>query len=165
MFFPTEIAVEKIRIADPSFLENAWKSSIIPVGPSGLISLMINSKMIISNNKQEHNFREIADEIQKMIDSIATLHGLSERMGKNLKNSMDKYDAFAASFNRNFLSKVKRLDKMGIVNKKTSTLQALERYRVDEVGKLLETTSEDVDDTPTLADNKHHKKSKVEEEA
>lgn len=154
MFFPTDVAIEKILFADPHFMENAWRAHIMPTGPAGLVNIIMNAKMLITNSQQIHNLDAIKDEVQKLIGSVATMHGYSEQMGRSLKGAMNKYDEFAGSFNHNFLSKIKRIDKMGIAHKKTATLIPLERYRVDEIGKLLDasatTQEEDADTTARL---------------
>jgi len=146
MFLPTESSVETISKIDNKFLEKAWKENIIPVGPAGLVNHLLYSKMLISNAQQERNFKEIAEEVKIMLGSVITLYDLSDKMGRSIKSSADKYDKFARSFNRNFISKVKRLDKMGISNPKNAGLKDLELYRIEEVSKLIESNAEVIEE-------------------
>jgi len=156
MFLPTESSVETISKIDNKFLEKAWKENIIPVGPAGLVNHLLYSKMLISNSQQERNFKEISEEVKIMLGSIITLYDLSDKMGRSIKSSADKYDKFARSFNRNFISKVKRLDKMGISNPKNADLKDLELYRIEEVSKFIESNAEEIadDDYENKDDNK-----------
>lgn len=128
MFLPTESAVETIRRLDPHFMEKAYKEHIIPVGPAGLVNALIQSKMLIASAQQQENLEHIVTEVRFMVKNIATLYGHSEGVGKNLFQAMKKYDEFAKSFNRTFISGVQRLDKLGINPPKKEVIQ-LQRYQ------------------------------------
>lgn len=142
MFLPTESALEKLRKIDSSFMEKAWKDDIMPVSPTGVINMLLQAKMIISNARQEQNAKVIIDEVKNLIGSVASLYEYSDKLGTSIKSTFDKYDKFAASFNRTFLSKVKKLEKLGVSSNKNT--QRLKRYHVDDVTNLIEGESEEL---------------------
>jgi DNA recombination protein RmuC len=131
MFLPTEAALEKLRAIDPNFVEKAWKERIFPVGPTGLLNLLLQSRLLISNAKQEKNYELILNEVRDLINSVVKLNELASAMGKGLSGVFKKYDEFAASFNRNFLSKAKRIDKLGANVPKIKEVKQLERFSID----------------------------------
>lgn len=130
MFLPTDAAIEKLNEVDPKFMEKAWKEHIIPVGPSGLVSALLQANLIITKGMQEENSKRIIDEVKVLIASVARLHNLADNIGKGLKTTMNKYDAFAASFNRNLIPKTRKLDHMGVSLPKNNKLKQLDRYQV-----------------------------------
>jgi DNA recombination protein RmuC len=138
MFLPTEAALEKLRAIDPNFMEKAWKERIFPVGPTGLLNLLLQSRLLISNAKQEKNYELILNEVRDLISSVVKLNELASAMGKGLSGVFKKYDEFAGSFNRNFLSKAKRIDKLGADVPKAKEIKQLERYSIDSRSKAIE---------------------------
>ena len=130
MFLPTDAAVEKLNEVDPKFMEKAWKEHIIPVGPSGLVSALLQANLLITRDKQEENSKRIIDEVKILLGSVAKLHSLADSVGKGIRSSLKKYDALAGSFNSNLISKVRKLDRMGVSLPKNTDLKKLERYQV-----------------------------------
>lgn len=130
MFLPTDAAVEKLNHVDPKFMEKAWKEHIIPVGPSGLVSALLQANLIITNDMQEENSKRIIDEVKILLGSVAKLHSLADAIGKGIRGSLKKYDAFAGSFNRNLIPKTRKLDHMGVSLPKNIRLKQLDRYQV-----------------------------------
>jgi DNA recombination protein RmuC len=143
MFLPTELALEKLRQCDPSFEAAAWKQGIVPVGPSGLINLLVQARTWIAGAKQEENAKEIIQKVTEMIDSVGTLHGHAQGLGKSIKAASSKYDTFAGSFNRTFISKAKSLKKLGIEPHKYDHIPQLERYQVVENSGYIELEPDD----------------------
>jgi DNA recombination protein RmuC len=130
MFLPTEAALENLRHIDPKFMENAWKERIMPVGPTGLINALLQAEIIIANAKQQDNTQHIVTEVQALLGSVATMHNHADGLGKNLKQALKKYDSFAGSFNTSFMSKTRKLEKLGVTNPKTQKIQPLERSQI-----------------------------------
>lgn len=128
MFLPTDIAAEKTRLADSKFFDVAYSNNIIPVGPSGLVNILMQAKMLIEKSKQEENYHHIMDLVEKMIHSVANLHGYAEGLGKSLNSSMDKYNKFVGSFNVAFLSKVKKIKALGGGAGKSGEVLPLTKY-------------------------------------
>lgn len=141
MYLPSEEAVGKLREIDPQFEQKAWKEGIFPVGPTGLKNALLLAEVGIARFWQQKNSEAIMHEVKALIQSVAKLHGHAESIGKRAKGTVDAYDKFAASFNRTFLSKVKKVDKMGAGS--GQTLQQLERYKVESPQTLIDVEIEE----------------------
>ncbi|WP_392505507.1 DNA recombination protein RmuC [Rickettsia sp. 2024-CO-Wats] len=130
MFLPTEQAVEKVIAADPEFLQKAWGCHIFPVGPSGLMNMLSFAKFQITDHRRSENYKVIIEEVRKLLSSIGTMADYSQKIGNNLHNMVTNYDKFAASFNRNFMSRVKNIQKLGIDSGNKAMPATLERYQI-----------------------------------
>ncbi|MCP5369925.1 MAG: DNA recombination protein RmuC [Rickettsiaceae bacterium] len=114
MFLPTEHAVEKILDADSQFLNKAWNVDIFPVGPSGLMNMLSFARFQISEQQMAYYNLQIIEEVKKLVASVSTMADHSAKLGNSLSSAVNYYDKFAASFNRNLLSKSKKLSSLGI---------------------------------------------------
>ena len=130
MFLPTEQAVEKVIAADHEFLQKAWGCNIFPVGPSGLMNMLSFAKFQITDHRRSENYKVIIEEVRKLLSSIGTMADYSQKVGHNLQNMVTNYDKFAASFNRNFMSRVKNIQKLGIDSGNKAMPSILERYQI-----------------------------------
>ncbi|BDU59719.1 DNA recombination protein RmuC [Candidatus Rickettsia kotlanii] len=130
MFLPTEQAVEKVIAADPEFLQKAWGCNIFPVGPSGLMNMLSFAKFQITDHRRSENYKVIIEEVRKLLSSIGTMADYSQKIGNNLHNMVTNYDKFAASFNRNLMSRVKNIQKLGIDSGNKAMPATLERYQI-----------------------------------
>lgn len=130
MFLPTEQAIEKVIAADPEFLQKAWSCNIFPVGPAGLMNMLSFAKFQITDHRRSENYKVIIEEVRKLLSSIGTMADYSQKIGNNLHNMVTNYDKFAASFNRNFMSRVKNIHKLGIDSGNKAMPAALERYQI-----------------------------------
>jgi DNA recombination protein RmuC len=130
MFLPTEQAVEKILSADHNFMNKAWSANIFPVGPAGLINMLSFAKFQISDHMRSENHKLIVEEVRKLLLSVANLADYSQKIGANIQNIAANYDKFAASFNRNFLSRAKNIQKLGIDTGSKDVTTLLQRYQV-----------------------------------
>ena len=116
MFLPSEAMLEKINILDKNFMNKAWQQNIFPVGPSGLVNVLKISSIRIQESMRIQNSEKILEEISLLLDSFGSLYGHGQKLGNSIQQLINNYDKFAASFNRNFLSKANRLNKHGIGN-------------------------------------------------
>jgi DNA anti-recombination protein RmuC len=130
MFVPSEHAIEKIIEADSNFMEKAWKANIFPVGPAGLMNMLSFAKFQISEQMMMHSHHLIIEEVKKLMSSVGNLAEHSVRLGSSLSSTVNHYDKFAASFNRNFLSKVRNISKMGIDGGLKKTQETLQRFHL-----------------------------------
>ncbi len=147
MFLPSEHAIEKIIEADKDFMDKAWKANIFPVGPAGLMNMLSFAKFQISEQMMMHNHQQIIEEVKKLIASVSTMSEHSARLGSSISNAVNHYDKFAASFNRNFLSKARNISKMGIDGGLKKTHEALQRFQVvTSKSELIEMESENETD-------------------
>lgn len=130
MFLPSEHAIEKIVEADSDFLNRAWNLNIFPVGPAGLMNMLSFAKFQIAENLMLHNNLEIIEEVKKLISSISSLAEHSSKLGSNISSLVGNYDKFAASFNRNFLSKAKNISNLGVESDLNRKQIHLQRYQL-----------------------------------
>lgn len=130
MFVPSEHAIEKIIEADGEFMNKAWKANIFPVGPAGLMNMLSFAKFQISEQMMMHNHQLIIEEVKKLLSSVGTMAEHSVRLGSSLSSTVNHYDKFAASFNRNFLSKARNISKMGIDGGLKKTQESLQRFHL-----------------------------------
>lgn len=130
MFLPTEYAVEKLLEIDKSFLDKAWAANIFPVGPSGLMNMLSFAKFQVVDQLRSANYQLIIEEVRKLLLSVHSITEHSQKLGNNIQNLVNNYDKFAASFNRNFLSRIKNIQKLGIDNSSKNINLSLDRYHV-----------------------------------
>ncbi|XVN40441.1 MAG: DNA recombination protein RmuC [Rickettsia endosymbiont of Argas persicus] len=144
MFLPTEQAVEKVIAADPDFLQKAWSCNIFPVGPAGLMNMLSFARFQITDHRRSENYKVIIEEVRKLLGSIGTIADYSQKIGNNLQNMVTNYDKFAASFNRNLISRVKNIQKLGIDTGNKALPSGLERYQiVSSKSEIIEVEAED----------------------
>ncbi len=130
MFLPSEHAIEKLCEADPEFMNKAWRANIFPVGPAGLMNMLSFAKFQISEQLMMHNNIQIIEEIKKLIAAIHSMSEHSNRLGNSIASAVNNYDKFAASFNRNFLSKAKKIGNMGVSTDSKKEQTPLQRMQV-----------------------------------
>ena len=154
MFLPSETAVDKICSIDPEFLEKAWAKNIYPVGPTGLMNMLSFAKFQITDNLRSNNQQLIISEVEKLLSATQVLSQHAAKMGNNLSGVLNYYDKFAASFNRNFLSKARNIQKLGITAnsaKHSKEFEPLKRYMlVAASSDLLEVGDEQPELPPKL---------------
>lgn len=130
MFLPSEQAIEKLMEADPDFMNKAWKANIFPVGPAGLMNMLSFAKFQISEQMMIQNHLQIIEEVKKLMSSIGLMAEHSAKLGNSISSAVGHYDRLAASFNRNFLSKARKLNKMGIDGGLKKDQESLQRIQV-----------------------------------
>ena len=131
MFLPSESALEKISQIDKDFIHLAWEKNIFPVGPSGLVNLLIYAKFQISAHTQSENQQLIIEEVRKLLNSITQLYEHTKKVGNSLHATTNHFDRLAGSFNANFLPKARALEKLGIHAQTNKSLpQGLDRLTV-----------------------------------
>ncbi|MDX2050499.1 MAG: DNA recombination protein RmuC [Rickettsiaceae bacterium] len=159
MFVPTDQALIKISEADKNFINNAWKNNIYPVGPAGLMNILSVARMHISEKMRIDNYENIILEINNMLNSITLISNHAFRLGASVSSIVSNYDKFAASFNRNIISKVKKLKIFGASTSIKQT-KMLERYQlVSSKNELIELEANDTEiDSDSTDDNTRQKK-------
>lgn len=146
MFLPSDAAIEKLRKIDPSFLEKAWKEQIYPVGPSGLLSHLLMANRKIADYKQFENSQVIISEVKNLLNSVAVIYSHSQGIGKGIKKAFDSYDKFAASFNRSFVAKTRRLEKLGVQLTNNKEIKKLDRFQITATTDIIEGEAVDEED-------------------
>lgn len=137
MFLPTEAALEKVSQIDKNFITKAWEENIFPVGPSGLINLLVYAKFQIAAHTQSENQELIIEEVRKLLSSVSHLYDHTRKLGNSLHSTTNHFDRLAGSFNTNFLPKARNLTKLGIQVSKNKELPSnLDRLTVISSNKM-----------------------------
>lgn len=127
MFIPSEQAVQRITELEKDLMNKFWEAQIYPAGPIGLMNILNLSKIHISHQMKLQNMEDIITEISSLLSSISILSDYGSKIGNSISQLVSNYDKFAGSFNRNFLSKAKKIENFG-VNQGKKTNQMLKRY-------------------------------------
>jgi DNA recombination protein RmuC len=137
MFLPSESAIEKLQQYDEEFLQKSWQQNIYPAGPIGLMNILAHAKFQIYEEKKEKNYQIIIEEVKNLISNVANLSEHARKLGSSLHNASSHYDKFAASFNKNILSKAKRISKLGVEPKQNKEIpDSLGRFHIIQAEKL-----------------------------
>lgn len=132
MFLHAESAVEKIAKYDPSVIEKAWANNIFIVGPTGLMNILSLAKFQIMELKRSHNYDLIIQEIKGLVDAAVSVSEHLKRLGVNIQSTFKYYDKLVGSFNKTFISKIKKVKQLGIGGADNKILSKLtvDRYKI-----------------------------------
>jgi DNA recombination protein RmuC len=114
MYLPSESAIEKIRSADPQFDEKVEKADIILAGPASLTGLFSLAKMNIAAARQAENEEKIISTVKDLMESIAIAFSHVDRVGTNIKSTVEHFERFARSVNSRVLPKMQRIQQLGV---------------------------------------------------
>ncbi len=150
MFLHTESAVERIAKYDPSIIEKAWQNNIFIVGPTGLMNILSLAKFQIMELKRSHNYDLIIQEIRGLVDAAVSVSENLKKLGTNIQSTFKYYDKLVGSFNKTFISKIKRVKNLGIGGtdkaKGMSDL-SVDRYKLISSNEFKETDNSQSDDS------------------
>ena len=154
MYVPSESTVEKIFEADKNFHDKLIKSDIILASPSGLFSIFQLAKEQIAASNRDKNNEVIIDTVKGLIESVATAFTHIDKVGGSLKSSMEHFEKFARSTNRNILPKARKLAALGVEPAKNKQLPtSLATYdirKIEDTITLEAETSDDEKVTPII---------------
>ncbi len=154
MFVPSEHAVEKIIEADKDFMNKAWQNNIFPVGPAGLMNMLSFAKFQISEQMVMHNNLQIIEEVKKLIKAVGSITEHSARLGNSISSAANNYDKFAASFNRSFLSRTKKLRNLGLQSEFKKEHAPLARMQiVSSKSELIDVAEEESEIKELISEN------------
>lgn len=130
MFIPSDVIIEKIKNLDANFFSKAFSNNILPVGPSSMASILMQTQLIIRDNKQSENVAIILDEVKKLLNSIAGLSTHANALAKSLKGTFTHFDKFSTSFNKTFLAKSKKLQTLGVEVVESKKIESIEGFQI-----------------------------------
>lgn len=122
MFVHSETYVETISRIDPDLLRLAKEHDIIISGPTGLASAMSLVRFEITRERQGLHQKEILGELQHLLGSVDVMLTHAQKLGRSIEGVASHYKAFVGSVNRNFLSKARRMERLGITLANNKTL-------------------------------------------
>lgn len=114
MYLPSESAIEKIRTADPQFDEKVEKADIILAGPASLTGLFSLAKMNIAAARQAENEAIIINTVKDLMESVAISFSHVDKVGANIKSTVEHFERFARSVNARVLPKMQRIQQLGV---------------------------------------------------
>ncbi|MCI5048976.1 MAG: DNA recombination protein RmuC [Rickettsiales bacterium] len=131
MYLPSDAMLEKIRAADHGLSAKAERADIILAGPAALAGLLSLARQQIAAAKQDANQQTIIALVREVMDSFATALTHVDGIGRGVKTSADKLDAFARSLNARLLPKLRQLESLGVQPAKNKSLpHAIASYEV-----------------------------------
>jgi DNA recombination protein RmuC len=156
MYVPSEMAVERIRQADPEIEDKLIRSNVHMTGPSGLFAIFQLAKEQIATAQRDENNEEILATLSSLLEGVAVAFSHVDKVGISIKSSMDHFEKFARSANSNMIPKMRKLDKLGVKPAKNKSLPSpLAQY---DVRRIDETVTIEADEpsapTPRLAEVK-----------
>lgn len=132
MFLQTEQMMEVLRNIDSNFEQKALESGVIIASPIGLINFLSQARIVIDRVKQEKNVENLKIEVQKLLDNVAVIFNHSRDLGKSLNRALVNHNKMTSSLNRGVYSKIKTIADLGIKSKKSSEINLLENYDINE---------------------------------
>ena len=114
MFIPGENFFAAALEHAPGLLEDAYSKGVIITTPSTLIGLAKTVSYVWRQEKMAENAREAAELGQELYNSLSTMAGHVEKVGKGLKSAINGYDAFIGSYQRNVIPKARKFEELGI---------------------------------------------------
>lgn len=147
MYLPSDAMLEKLRKADGGLLAKAEKHGIILAGPASLAGLFSLAKQQIAAAKQDENQQKIIAMVREVMDSFATALSHVDGIGRGVKTSADKLDAFARSINSRLLPKLRNLESLGVAPAKNKAIpHAIASYEVRRSDEVMTIDAEAEDD-------------------
>jgi DNA recombination protein RmuC len=147
MYVPNDGAVEKIKRADPAFAQKAAKFEITVTGPTGLASLVAFARVELDLGRQAENQERIVEASQSLLDSMVTVLGHAEDVGKGIKTAADRFARLTKSVNSRMLPRARALVGLGVRPSRAKALpRNLPAYEVVdfETSELIDGEAEEV---------------------
>lgn len=114
MYLPNEGALDKLKRADSDFERKAANEQIIIAGPTGLSAIIGFARVEIDLGRQAENQEKIIDGTQQLLESIATVLGHVDNVGKGLKSASNNFVKLASSINGRLLPRTRGLAALGV---------------------------------------------------
>ena len=114
MYLPNEAALEKLGIADPSFMQKAAQAEIVLAGPSGLASIIGFASVEISLMQQIANQEKIVAGTERLLEALATAVGYAGSVGKGIRNAADAFAKLTSSLNGRVLPRAREVARLGL---------------------------------------------------
>lgn len=114
MYLPGDGAVEKIKKADSAFMEKVEKAGLILAGPASLAGLFSLARMNIAVAQQAENQGIIIENIENLMESVSTVMGHVDKIGRGIKSAADGFNSMASSANRRLIPRMKALTQLGV---------------------------------------------------
>jgi DNA recombination protein RmuC len=149
MYLPNDAALEKLRRADGEFAQKAAALKIIPAGPAGLASALGLASVEISFMRQVENQEKIAAGTEALLETLATVLGHADKVGRNIKGAADAFEKLSKSVNGRLVPRARGLVKLGLRPGKELPAR-LPGYQVHVADQEIEGEAEEVAPLPSV---------------
>ncbi|MEL6712057.1 MAG: DNA recombination protein RmuC [Pseudomonadota bacterium] len=129
MFVASDSILDKVMNEDKDFLNKAWKKNIFPVGPTGLMNLLVMSKYSIDGYERDKNQEVIIEEVIKLLNSIFILFEHTKKSSRSLNAFNNNFNKIVACMNSSVFNSMNRISKLGLNHNKN--LDALDKIPVN----------------------------------
>jgi len=153
MFIPNEGAIEKVTLADPTFLHKAAKLQITVAGPAALACLIGFARVELDVQRQSENQERIVEGAQKIVESIGVIVEKIILVGKGLKSATKNYNDLTGSMNSRLLPRIRQMVSYGVQSNRHKQIPVQVptfSFTEHERGDLIEGDSEEIEKTSLL---------------
>ncbi len=127
MFLPDETFLRAALEQDPSLIELAVSSNVIPASPTNLIGLLRAVHYGWQQETIAESAREVSDLGRELYKRLATMGAHVARLGKSLDGAVRSYNETVGSLERQVLVQARRFERHGITGVEPPELQPIER--------------------------------------
>ena len=155
MFIPNEGAIEKITIADPTFVHKAAKLQITVAGPAALACLIGFARVELDVQRQSENQERIVEGAQKIVESIGVIVEKTILVGKGLKSATKNYNDLTGSINSRLLPRIRQMVSYGVQSNRHKQIPVQVptfSFTEHERGDLIEGDAEEIEKASLLTD-------------
>lgn len=113
MWLATDGAVDILQQENPDILKFASDNKILITGRSGLWSAISIASQKISLQQQNENQQKIVEKVESLLESVGTVIGHAEKMGRGLKQANTAFSDMHKSINGRLLPRSHALVELG----------------------------------------------------
>jgi len=113
MFLPSESMYQAALEQDPSLLMDAINNRVHLANPMTLVGVLRAVAYVLDQERLNQSALEISDIGRKLYESMRIYAEHMSRLGRNLRQTVDAYNASVGSLERNMLPKARQLKSKG----------------------------------------------------
>ncbi len=147
MFVPGENFLHAAIKGDSELLAEAHKGNVILVGPTNLLSLVLNVAAMRDQAKLAERAEQIGELGRRLYDNLSTLGKNSKAVANSLRSVLSNWNTLVGTLDGHWLSTARKFDEFG-VGKLSENVRALDALEADikEPRKLAAPQSANEDD-------------------
>ncbi|MEM6490837.1 MAG: DNA recombination protein RmuC [Pseudomonadota bacterium] len=114
MYLPTDGALERVRLADPTFQRDADAAGITPVGPSGLAAMLSSCRLQIDEERRGRRHHEIMAGVSDLMKATILALSHADRIGQGLNVASDGYAKLRRAVGQSVFRSMRQLGDFGV---------------------------------------------------